>query len=115
MLMDDAATPSYEVVAGWLAGHRLAVTDLQVVATLGTPEAAELMVEAGAGAAFLPRAIAARGLALGCIKEVTVRAMPLERTIYLARQLRRSPGPAERAFWDFAFDPANETLRRPAF
>lgn len=111
LVMDDAAAGSYEVLAEGLATHGMCVADLRPVMTLGSAEAIAMSVEAGIGAAFIPRVVAERGLQLGCIREVPIRGMPLQRTIYLARNEHRSPTPPEQAFWDFAFEPSSEAAR----
>ena len=38
--------------------------------------------------------------------------MALNRTIYMARHQRLAATPLPRAFWECAFDPANEAIRR---
>lgn len=111
LIMDDAAAGSYEVLADGLAANGMSVADLRPVMTLGSAEAIEMSVEAGLGAAFIPRVVGARGLQLGCIREVPIHGMPLQRTIFLARNQRRSSTPPEQAFWDFAFDRENEAAR----
>ncbi len=111
LIMDDAAADSYEVLDEGLAANGMSVADLRPVMTLGSAEAIAMAVEAGIGAAFIPRIVAARGLALGCMREVPIRDLPLQRTICLARNVRRVATPPEQAFWDFTFDPANESIR----
>jgi DNA-binding transcriptional LysR family regulator len=112
LIMREPQAGSYEVLVEGLAEHGVSVADLKVVMTLGNAEAIEMSVEAGIGAAFIPRVVAARGLTLGCIAQVPVEGMTLKRAIYLARNLRRPVTPPLQAFWDFALDPANESIRQ---
>ena len=111
-IMRESTAGSYEVLADGLTSRGLSVADLRVVMTLGNAEAIEMSVEAGLGIAFVSRLVACRGLTLGRIREVPVEGMSLARTIYMVRHLRRSATPPQQAFWDFAFDPRNEHIRR---
>ncbi len=111
LIMREPQAGSYEVLVEGLAAHGLSVADLKVVMTLGNAEAIEMSVEAGIGAAFIPRLVAARGLTLGCVAQVPVEGMSLKRKIYLARNVRHNVTPPLKAFWEFALDPANEAIR----
>jgi DNA-binding transcriptional LysR family regulator len=111
-IMREATAGSYEVVAESMTAQGLSITDLPVAMTLGNAEAVEMAVETGLGAAFVSRLVACRGVALGRVVEVPVQGMCLNRPIYLARHIRRVSTPPQQAFWDFAFDPANEALRQ---
>jgi LysR family transcriptional regulator, transcriptional activator of the cysJI operon len=111
-IMREPTAGSYEVLAEGLSDRGLNISDLRVVMTLGNAEAIEMSVEAGLGVAFVSRFVANRGLMLGRIAEVTVEGMSLARVIYMVRHVRRAATPPQQAFWDFAFDPANEELRQ---
>lgn len=111
-IMREATAGAYEVLAEGLAAHGLSIEDLPVVLTLANAEAIEMSVEAGIGAAFVSRLAAARGLALGRVVEAPVAGMKLTRTIYMARHTRYPSTPLQQAFWNFAFDPINEPIRR---
>ncbi len=100
-----------EVLAKGLAAHGYSIAELQTVLTLTNAEAIEMSVEEGIGVSFVSRLAAARGLALGKAVEVPVAGMKLSRQIYMARHQRRPGMPLRQAFWDFAFDPANEAMR----
>jgi DNA-binding transcriptional LysR family regulator len=111
-IMREAAAGTYEVVAEGLAAHGLNISQLQSVLSLANSEAIEMSVEAGIGAAFISRMAAARGIALGRVVEVPVQGMTLNRTIYMVRHQRLATTSLQRAFWECAFDPANEAIRR---
>jgi DNA-binding transcriptional LysR family regulator len=108
----ETAAGTYQVVAEGLAAHGLDIAHLQTVLTLASAEAIEMSVEAGIGAAFISRLAAERGLALNRVVEVAVQAMTLTRTIYIVRHQRRAATPSQRAFWDFALDPATQAIRQ---
>jgi len=65
-----------------------------------TVESIRLMVQAGQGVAFLPRMCVDKDLRLGLLKEVKVKELQLERTIYLARVSKRPLSHASKAFLD---------------
>lgn len=111
-IMRESAAGTYEVLAEGLTAHGLSIEELQVVLTLANAEAIEMSVEAGIGVAFVSRLAAARGLALGKVVEVPVAGMKLARAIYMVRHQRHPSTPLQQAFWDFAFDPVNEPIRR---
>jgi len=111
-IMRESTAGTYEVLAEGLAQHGLHVEQLQVVLTLANAEAIEMSVEAGIGVAFVSKLAAARGLALGKIVAVPVEGMALKRSIYMVRHQRHVRAPIQQVFWDFAFDPANEPIRR---
>lgn len=113
-ILREATAGTHEVLAEGLAAHGLDISQLQSVLTLANAEAIEMSVEAGIGIAFVSRMAAERGLALERVVEVSVQGMTLRRTIYIARHQRLPVTPLQRAFWDYAFDPANEEIRRLA-
>jgi len=111
-IMREEAAGTYDVLAEGLSAQGFSIGELPVVLTLANAEAIEMSVEAGIGAAFVSKLAAARGLALGKVVEVPVAGMALAREIYMVRHQRHARTPLQQAFWDFAFDPINEPIRR---
>ncbi len=111
-ILREATAGTHEVLAEGLSAHGMDISQLQSVLTLANAEAIEMSVEAGIGMAFVSRMAAARGMLLGRVAEVPVQGLMLKRTIYIARHQRLAVTPLQRAFWDHAFDPANEEIRR---
>ncbi len=111
-ILREVTAGTYEVLAEGLAAHGMSIGELQVVLTLANAEAIEMSVEAGIGVAFVSRLAAARGLALGKVIEVPVAGMQLSREIYMVRHRRRPSTPLQQTFWDFAFAPINEPIRK---
>lgn len=111
-ILREANAGTYEVVAEGLAAHGLNISQLKSVLSLANAEAIEMSVEAGIGAAFISHMAAVRGIALGRVVQVPVQEMALKRTIYMVRHQRSAATPLQRAFWEFAFDPMNEAIRR---
>lgn len=71
---------------------------LNVDLEMPTVESVRLMVQAGQGLAFLPRLCVEQDLQQGLLKEVKVKEILLERTIYLVRVSKRPLGHAAKAF-----------------
>lgn len=111
-ILREPMAGTHEVLSEGLATHGLDISQLQSVLTLANAEAIEMSVEAGIGIAFVSRIAAKRGLELRRVAEVPVRGMTLRRTIYIVRHQRLAVTPLQRAFWEFAFDPANAEIRR---
>jgi len=111
-IMREQTAGSYQVLAEGLAACGHNVDQIQTVLTLSNAEAIEMSVEVGIGVAFVSRVVAERRLAVGRIAEVPVRGMALTRTIHMVRHQRYAQTPLQRAFWDFAFDPANAGIRQ---
>lgn len=111
-ILREPSAGTYEVVAEGLRAHGLSVEQLQTVLTLGNTEAIEMSVEEGIGIAFVSRMAAQRGIQLGKVVEVPVAGMTLKRNIYMLQHNRRAVTPLQQAFWDFAFAPENEALRK---
>lgn len=113
-ILRETTAGTHEVLAEGLTAHGLDISQLQSVLTLANAEAIEMSVEAGIGMAFVSRMAATRGMLLGRVVEVPVQGLKLKRTIYIARHQRLAVTPLQRAFWDYAFDPTNEEIRRLA-
>lgn len=113
-IMREPTAGTYDVLVKGLTACGLSVDELQVVLTLANAEAIEMSVEAGIGVAFVSRLAAARGLALGRVVEVPVAGMALSRSIYMVRRQQGAGTPLQLAFWDFAYAPENEDIRRIA-
>ncbi len=111
-ILREPSAGTHEVVSEGLRAHGLSIEQLQAVLTLGNTEAIEMAVEEGIGIAFVSRMAAQRGIQLGRVVEVPVAGMTLKRNIYMLQHSRRAATPLQQAFWDFAFAPENEALRR---
>jgi len=92
-----------EVVLDGLRNYGVTQDMLNVVMELNSAESVEMAVENGVGIAFISEMVAARGLALGRIKKVTLEGdCDLRRTVYMARNLNRPCTRSQKLFWDFA-------------
>lgn len=113
-IMREESAAAHEMLAEGLARRGMDLAGLPVVLTLANDEAIEMSVEASIGVAFVSRLAAAHGLALHRVVEVPVEGLDFQRPIYIVRHHRRLSTPLQKAFWDFALAPENDTIRKIA-
>lgn len=90
-----------EVVNNALKENGVMPDMLDTVLELGNAEAIEMAVEEGIGIAFVSEMVAARGLALGKIKQVEIEGLEIKQRIYMYRHLNIVMTRAESRFWEF--------------
>lgn len=95
-----------------LEWHGLNISQLQTVMVIGNSEAICKAVQEGLGLAFVSCMVAADAIHAGTLAPIDVEGMTINQTIYLARDIARPATCAQSVFWDFAFSPDNEDLRR---
>jgi DNA-binding transcriptional LysR family regulator len=95
-----------------LAWHDLGLDDLNIIMTLGNSEAIAMAVQEGLGLAFVSCMVAAEPIRVGRLVSVKVEGLALEQTLYLVRHTRRQATRAQTAFWELAFAPETEAIRR---
>lgn len=91
-----------ETVMEGLKPQNISLDHFNVVMELGNTEAIEMAVERGVGIAFVSEMVAARGLTLGRIKQVSVDGLDLRRRIFMARHIGFPFTRAQSLFWEFA-------------
>jgi DNA-binding transcriptional LysR family regulator len=101
-----------EAVREGLAHHDVSIEDLQVHMVVGNSEAVRMTVAEGIGVAFVSAMVAAEAVELGKVAVIDVENLDLTRTLYIARDAGRPAGRTQAAFWDYAFSPANDEIRR---
>jgi len=102
LIVREEASGTNESVMNGLRGFGITPDMLNITMELGSPEAIEMAVERGMGIAFVSEMVAARGLALGCIKKIGLEGLDLKRTVFIARHLGFPFTRAQSLFWDFA-------------
>jgi DNA-binding transcriptional LysR family regulator len=113
IVRDDTAGTRGVMVEG-LMEHGVHLDELNVVMELGNAEAIVMAVEEGIGVSFVSRLVAQRGVDIGRIKIVDVEGLNLERKIYMAYHIRRAATKTQTEFWNFVYQPVNETLLKLA-
>lgn len=109
-ILREETAGTRRVLENGLADHGLHVDQLQTVMVMANSEAIRTGVEEKIGVAFISRLVAADGMELGRIAEVKVANLDLKQQLYMAHNVRRPATRAQRAFWEFIFDPANQAL-----
>lgn len=102
IILCEDSSGTCEVVREGLKNLGVTQDMLKVVMELSSAEATEIAVESGVGIAFISEMVAARGLALGRIKKVTIDGLDLRRTVFMARNINCPRTRAQTLFWDFA-------------
>ncbi|MCG2784401.1 MAG: LysR family transcriptional regulator [Anaerolineae bacterium] len=97
----EESSGTAEVVSNALKQQGVMPDTLNAVMELGNAEAIEMAVEEGIGIAFVSELVAARGLALGRIKQVEINGLDIVQRIYLYRHVGSVFTRAEARFWDF--------------
>lgn len=102
IIMREEISGTCETVMQGLKSYGITPDMLNVTMELGNPEAIEMAVERGVGIAFVSEMIAARGIAMGRVKQVELKRLHLHRTVYIARHVGYAFTRAQSLFWEFA-------------
>jgi DNA-binding transcriptional LysR family regulator len=113
-ILREETAGTHRVMQAGLLEHGIRIHDLDVVMELGNAEAIESSVEAGIGVAFVSRLVAKRFIETGCVAEVPVEGLHLERELYMIRNSRRAQTRIQAAFWDHVHTPENAKLLKMA-
>jgi len=93
-----------------LARHDITLDDLDVFLEVGNAEAIVTAVTNNFGVSFVSRLAAAHARAWGCVAEVPVTGIKLERKLCIARRCLTPLNRAQEAFWGFIHSPENDDL-----
>ena len=98
------------VLASELAKHRISFDEMNVLMEVGNAEAIVLAVSGDLGVSFVPRIASAYARAWGCVVDVPVEGLNLERRICIARRKLSHPNPVRDAFWAFIHASENKDV-----
>lgn len=93
-----------------LAKHDIAIDDLDVFLEVGNAEAIVFAISAGLGIGFVSKMASAYARAWGCVVEVPVNGLDLQRRICIGRKVIGPSNRAMEAFWSFIHTPENADL-----
>lgn len=110
-IVRESTSGTLDALRQGLEWHDLSLDHLHKVMTLGNAEAIRMAVQEGIGIAFVSAMVALEAVEMGKLSVVEVEGLELEKTVYMARDTDRPATRAQAAFWDWAFDPANEKIR----
>ncbi len=100
-ILQDETSGIRQMIQGELEEQGINVEQLQTAMVVESVEAIGVAVEHGLGIAFTSRLAARHGLRSGCLVEVPVEGMRLERPLYLLRNAHAPTTAAQSHFWDF--------------
>jgi len=93
-----------------LAKHDISFDEMNVLMEVGNAEAIVLAVAGNLGVSFVSRMASAYTRVWGCVVEVPVDGLNLERKICIARRELSHPNLVRDAFWAFIHAPENEDI-----
>lgn len=111
-ILRETTSGTLEAVRRGLEEHGLSLDRLRAVMTLGNAEAIRMAVQERIGVAFVSAMVATEGVETGKLAVVDVDGLELQKTLYMAYDTDRPATTAQTAFWEWAFDPATEHIRR---
>ena len=111
-IIRESTSGTLDAVRQGLEWHNLSLDHLNTIMTLGNAEAIRMAVQEGIGIAFVSAMVALEAVETGKLAVVEVEGLELEKTLYMARDIDRPATRAQAAFWEWAFDPQNEHIRR---
>ncbi len=97
----ENSSGTHQVLFDQLRQYGIEPENLNVVTELGDAEAVEMAVEKGIGITFISEVMAARSLALGRVKKISVEGFNLTQQIYLVRRKSETFTRVETRFWEF--------------
>lgn len=95
-----------------LAAHDMSLDMLQIHLVLANTESIVQAVLEGIGPGFVSRIAAIPAIEKGQVIQVQIEHVRLIQRLFMARQTGIRASEVQRLFWDFAFAPENEEIRR---
>jgi DNA-binding transcriptional LysR family regulator len=110
ILLREPTSGTRHVLLAELAKHDIGLDDLNILLEVGNAEAIVLSVAANLGVAFVSKMASAYARAWGCVVDVPVNGMDLQRKICIGRKSLGPPNRAMDAFWSFIQSTENADL-----
>jgi DNA-binding transcriptional LysR family regulator len=98
LLMREMGSGTRQTLENYLKKKKISVTDLNIVATLGSTSSIKQAVKAGLGVAMLSRMAVQEELDRGTLKEITIQGMRMKRKFFMIRLKKRTLPPQYAAF-----------------
>lgn len=110
LLLREPNSGTRRVLMSALAKYDIKLSDLNVFLEVGNAEAIVMAVSAGLGVSFVSKMASAYARVWGCVAEIPVNGLELERRICIARKTLSPSNRAMEAFWSFIHAPENDDL-----
>jgi len=110
ILLREPSSGTRRTLQAELAKHDISFDEMNVLMEVGNAEAIVLAVAGDLGVSFVSRMASAYARVWGCVVEVPVEGLNLERRICIARRKLSHPNLVRDAFWAFIHAPENEDI-----
>lgn len=109
-LIRESTSGTRRILQSELAKHDISLDNLNIFLEIGNAEAIVTAVSAGIGVSFVSRLSSAYARVWGCVVEVPVNNLSLQRKICIGRKIIGSPNRVMESFWNFIHEPENEDI-----
>ncbi|MBI5946041.1 MAG: LysR family transcriptional regulator [Chloroflexi bacterium] len=99
-IMRESSSGTFHAVTEALKQHKVSISDLRILITLGNSEAIALSVQEGLGVGFVSQMVVDR-ICPGKVARIRVRDLNICRNIYIGHNSRRPESKSQAAFWTF--------------
>lgn len=110
MIMREPSSGTRQVLQSELVKHDISFDEMNILMEVGNAEAIVLAIAGGLGVSFISRIASAYARVWGCVVEVDVEGLNLERRICIARRKLSRPNLVRDAFWTFINAPENKDI-----
>ena len=109
-LLREPTSGTRRVLQSELAKHDIGLEDLNILLEVGNAEAIVFAIAAGLGISFVSKMATAYARVWGCVVDIPVNGLELQRKICIGRKTLGPPNRAMEAFWGFIHTPENADL-----
>jgi DNA-binding transcriptional LysR family regulator len=110
IILRELSSGTRRTLQAELAKHDISFDEMNVLMEVGNAEAIVLAVAGNLGVSFVSRMASAYARVWGCVVEVPVEGLNLERHICITRRKLSHPNLVRDAFWAFIHSPDNEDI-----
>ena len=110
IILREPTSGTRQVLQSELAKHDISFDEMNVLMEVGNAEAIVSAVAGGVGASFVSRIASAYARVWGCVVEIPVEGLDLQRRICIARRKLSHPNLVRDAFWAFIHAPENQDI-----
>ena len=110
IILREPTSGTRRVLESELAKHDISFDEMNILMEVGNAEAIVLAVAGNLGVSFVSRVASAYARAWGCVVDVPVEGLNLERRVNIARRKLSHPNLVRDAFWAFIHAPENEDI-----
>jgi DNA-binding transcriptional LysR family regulator len=110
MILREPTSGTRKVLQSELAKHDISFDEMNVLMEVGSAEAIVSAVAGSVGASFVSRIASAYARVWGCVVEIPVEGLDLQRRICIARRKLSHPNLVRDAFWAFIHAPENKDI-----